>query len=733
MALTHEQKIELMEQAYSEGYSGFITDLWAQHDPEESVDLNTPEPETMNASEMNTQSPQMPQDPTGKSTVNISPDSNINSQSLIQSYEASAPTELPQGEAVSSVLQDPSQYESGGYRIRDLIDLKLDLEGINPRSYIENYKKTYKTREMGGMREVLPEDIVQLTPDEQGGPAKSTDPLEFAKYYYTSEKHKERMEESGYTDEDITDRSKFLEGEGPMVTDKAPGTGGSKAYPEHNSISMDPVVDSYDNVLAHEISHLSTGYEGLNKTDQKEIIDRNAFIEKRGSVPEGYTEKEWSLEIKADLDSIRYMLHQAGVYDAGQEEFDFYDMTQTKELLKDSGIFKRMMKEYNENDFMWLMNNIAMTDPMGPEDNIHGDTAYAQGGGFLNKIKSHGTAGGGMLGLKNLNVGKGWKGNIGAGLGKFKAGLNKTFQNRNLDLNLKGSFNKGQGFGASLGLRKRFQGGGVQKDKKEARLATPVELEELRMMHMIPGEFDNDFIGPQEGPPEFEYEKTDWQGDVRPLKRRAEDKINEWLDDPMNKGTKKAQEIADEIAKEDTSFPLSPTGSRSIDQLNPDALRHALSSMYTTQKVGPILANLFGVGHELLRKNTPKEHKEDILNNLIGSMVGSVPFTSIEGKEKIIKQLARKGWLYKGYEKPEQKQFGGFSNLGYKRNSPHKNRRFNIIPSNRITMEGVDRNILGIDNLGNKKIMRPGRNYKFPGNYVMETPIRTKNRKRRKK
>ena len=50
----------------------------------------------------------------------------------------------------------------------------------------------------------------------------------------------------------------------------------------------------------------------------------------------------------------------------------------------------------------------------------------------------------------------------------------------------------------------------------------------------------------------------------------------------------------------------------------------------------------------------------------------------------------------------------------YKRNSPDVNNDVNIIPSGNITMKGVD-------NLGNTKIMKPGKNYKFPGNTVTET------------
>ena len=61
------------------------------------------------------------------------------------------------------------------------------------------------------------------------------------------------------------------------------------------------------------------------------------------------------------------------------------------------------------------------------------------------------------------------------------------------------------------------------------------------------------------------------------------------------------------------------------------------------------------------------------------------------------------------------------SATGYKRNSPDVNKEVIIIPSGDFTMIGVDFKVKGTDNLGNTKIMKPGKNYKFPGNTVKET------------
>lgn len=66
------------------------------------------------------------------------------------------------------------------------------------------------------------------------------------------------------------------------------------------------------------------------------------------------------------------------------------------------------------------------------------------------------------------------------------------------------------------------------------------------------------------------------------------------------------------------------------------------------------------------------------------------------------------------------------STTGYKKNSPDKDRPYNVIPSGDITMDNVDIQILGIDNLGNSKKMTPGNNYSFPGDIVLEIPTKGK-------
>jgi hypothetical protein len=64
------------------------------------------------------------------------------------------------------------------------------------------------------------------------------------------------------------------------------------------------------------------------------------------------------------------------------------------------------------------------------------------------------------------------------------------------------------------------------------------------------------------------------------------------------------------------------------------------------------------------------------------------------------------------------------STTGYKRNSPDKDKPYNVIPSGDITMEDVDFPVLGIDNTGKEELMMPGeKEINFPGNTVLEIPM----------
>jgi hypothetical protein len=72
------------------------------------------------------------------------------------------------------------------------------------------------------------------------------------------------------------------------------------------------------------------------------------------------------------------------------------------------------------------------------------------------------------------------------------------------------------------------------------------------------------------------------------------------------------------------------------------------------------------------------------------------------------------------------------STTGYKRNSPDKDRPYNIIPSSKITMKNVAFDVLGIDLKGKSKLMKPGKSYTFKTPMVLEIPVKNIKKKNKK-
>ena len=71
-------------------------------------------------------------------------------------------------------------------------------------------------------------------------------------------------------------------------------------------------------------------------------------------------------------------------------------------------------------------------------------------------LKKHASFKGGMLGLKNLNLGGGFKGGFSGKPGAGKFNVTKSFKNKNVKLNLTGGWNRKSGGNVRLGITKRF-------------------------------------------------------------------------------------------------------------------------------------------------------------------------------------------------------------------------------------------------------------------------------------
>jgi hypothetical protein len=66
---------------------------------------------------------------------------------------------------------------------------------------------------------------------------------------------------------------------------------------------------------------------------------------------------------------------------------------------------------------------------------------------------------------------------------------------------------------------------------------------------------------------------------------------------------------------------------------------------------------------------------------------------------------------------------GNVTRTGYRRDSKDRFNDFNVIPSNKISMKGVDHDVIGVSDKGDVKHMKPGGEYKFSGKTVTEFPV----------
>jgi len=241
----------------------------------------------------------------------------------------------------------------------------------------------------------------------QAGGLKATD---YTKYYIGSPKYLERLNSSGYIDPnlvvkerldkiksvDIVDQDgkpNVLEQMWLKLNNTPYSTQGSAYMPDTNTVVMDNKTDQsknttrgtgYEGVKAHELAHTEVAGFDLNKRDKDELFNRQKVYK----IDDEFTVKERDQirnknpneiphdlrpeENKADLNALRFLLKQGNIYDAGKEDLNKEHLKK----LKSSFIKDRLLKNYTEDDLIWLMNNIAQNDN---QESVY----YGQNGGNI--------------------------------------------------------------------------------------------------------------------------------------------------------------------------------------------------------------------------------------------------------------------------------------------------------------------------------------------------------------
>lgn len=168
------------------------------------------------------------------------------------------------------------------------------------------------------------------------------------------------------------------------VTEKPSKTGSIYLF-DKNEIKLDPRdYDGYnvtkDNVLGHEFGHAAGALKPsktiakeltMNRTEEMMFDDRRKYRPGDKSMNDLPVKKmidtiysSQPSEAKADMDALRFRLKKDGIYDTGTQEFKIEHLKEAKKKYHDN----RFLKNYKDEDILYLMNNIASNNK--PDNNI---------------------------------------------------------------------------------------------------------------------------------------------------------------------------------------------------------------------------------------------------------------------------------------------------------------------------------------------------------------------------
>lgn len=123
------------------------------------------------------------------------------------------------------------------------------------------------------------------------------------------------------------------------------------------------LLKQYPTVPVHEYSHAALdGAIPYSPKFKSEYVDK---ILKKESTPGWEPEVQKPAELKARLDSLRFILKKSGIYDAGTETFtkEHLDKMRSDKTISEDFNFKQLNDQlddkYKNNGMIWLFNNIA--------------------------------------------------------------------------------------------------------------------------------------------------------------------------------------------------------------------------------------------------------------------------------------------------------------------------------------------------------------------------------------
>lgn len=251
----------------------------------------------------------------------------------------------------------------------------------------------------------------------------------FFRSWINSPEYKRRLAENQYGDVGrmVSNRNSALDNlvfdfrEDIPTQASAPATPGSQAYVNVNP--LDAQKADLNTMRAHEISHtIGAKPQWINKNIGFNPYEEN-LIKNFRSFPSQNPHDRSPEELKADLDAVRFNLFRKGLYDiTSGNPFTKEDLDKALPSLQEDTSFRRLLDQTGEENFIQMMNTIAMNN-----QNNNNMAAY---GGLINPIQTEHSLGGilggvGQGALMGAKLGP-W-GAIGGGL---IGGLSSFLKNR---------------------------------------------------------------------------------------------------------------------------------------------------------------------------------------------------------------------------------------------------------------------------------------------------------------
>jgi hypothetical protein len=275
----------------------------------------------------------------------------------------------------------------------DFVGLGYDTKGRNySPAWGGQFQLGGKLNPVSPMQQV--EQAVQPTPTVPY--LQTKDPSEFYKSWIQSPEYAKRQLLTGYSQgEDLympnaaasrESRLGAIEDMTPITystrepSKATPGVYGSPSYVNINP--SDYTGTSKQAIEAHELAHVAGAMgevrPGMMSATEQDIFKKSMLPMKEPvlSGVQGSKEREASKrdledfkhsqepdEVKADLDALRFMMYDKGIYDITKgKKFTETDFEKSKQSLGKDRVFNRLEKRVGKKNFVNLMNTIASAD-----------------------------------------------------------------------------------------------------------------------------------------------------------------------------------------------------------------------------------------------------------------------------------------------------------------------------------------------------------------------------------